>query len=163
MRMEHLLNGPNKTYNQPLPITKNIDKKIISNTKTKLGFDKIYVINLERRTDRRVRIESALNDLGIEYTIFNAIDALKIDIDYIKSLGIQSIPNYTDPYNNRPLNYGEISCFLSHYFIWKEMIENKYEKIIILEDDARFVMKFKSVLLNLIKGLSTENIEWELM
>jgi collagen beta-1,O-galactosyltransferase len=121
LRMEHLLNGPNKTYNKPLPITKFIDKNFSEKTPSKLVYDKIYIINLERRHDRRERIEAALNELNIEYQIFNAIDAKKINESYIESLGIKILPNYKDPYHDRSLNYGEISCFLSHYFIWKEV------------------------------------------
>jgi collagen beta-1,O-galactosyltransferase len=121
LRMEYLLNGQNKTYNKPLPITKFIDKQLLEKTSTNLGFDKIYIINLERRSDRRERIEAALNELNLEYKIFNAIDAKKIDESYIDSLGIKILPDYKDPYHDRSLNYGEISCFLSHYFIWKEV------------------------------------------
>lgn len=121
LRMEHLLNGPNKAYNRPLPITKFIDQNLIEKTPSKLVYDKIYIVNLERRNDRRERIEAALNELNLEYQIFNAIDAQKINESYIESLGIRILPNYKDPYHDRSLNYGEISCFLSHYFIWKEV------------------------------------------
>lgn len=89
--------------------------------KQRMGFDKIYVINLARRPDRRIRIESALNYLRLDYEIFDAIDAKKINDSYIQSLGIALIPNYLDPYHKRPLNFGEIGCFLSHYFIWKDV------------------------------------------
>lgn len=121
LRIEHLLKGPNKTYNQPLPISQHIDYSQLEKKKSKLGFDQIYVINLERRDDRRQRIQSTLDDMGLEYKIVKAIDGKEIDDIYIKSLGIKVIPNYRDPYNDRPINYGEIGCFLSHYFIWKEV------------------------------------------
>ena len=125
-RMQHLIGGANKTYRTALPTSSylfeslpNEDKE--ANTR-KLGFDKIYVINLARRRDRRERIEAALSDLGLHYEIFDAFDAKKINDSYIHSLGIALIPNYLDPYNQRPLNFGEIGCFLSHYFIWQDVI-----------------------------------------
>lgn len=122
LKIDHLLKGPNKTYNKPLKISKNIDYDMIPKIeKTKLGFDEIYVINLERRPDRRERIESALDDLGIIYKTMKAIDGRLIDEEYLNKLGIKSLPNYKDPYNDRPLNFGEIGCFLSHYFIWQEV------------------------------------------
>jgi len=31
------------------------------------------------------------------------------------------LPGYRDPYSSRPLTRGEIGCFLSHYYIWKEV------------------------------------------
>lgn len=122
LRIEHLLKGPNKTYNTPLKVSKNIDENLILKAKqTKLGFDEIYIINLERRQDRRKRIESTLDDLGITYKIVKAVDGRTINDEYLNELGIKSLPNYKDPYNDRPLNYGEIGCFLSHFFIWKEV------------------------------------------
>lgn len=134
LRIEHLLKGPNKTYNMPLKISKNIDENLIFKAKkTKLGFDEIYIINLERRKDRRERIESTLDDLGISYKFVKAVDGRTINEEYLNELGIKSLPNYKDPYNDRPLNYGEIGCFLSHFFIWKEVFffNNLKNKIVI--------------------------------
>lgn len=123
LRIEHLLKGPNKTYKEPLPISAHIDYGTFFNKKnSKLGFDEIYVINLERREDRRNRIQATLDDLGVDFKVFKAVDGTKIDESYIKSLGIKTVPNYQDPYSGRQVNYGEIGCFLSHYFIWKEVI-----------------------------------------
>ena len=124
VRMEHLLNGPNKTFNRPLAVTKHIQPSAAKKRRTKLGFDQIYVINLERRPDRKSRIESALDDLNISFKTAKATDSRAITDAYLKSLNIQIIPNYKDPYNERPMNYGEIACFLSHYFIWQEVLLN---------------------------------------
>lgn len=43
-------------------------------TKDKLGFDEIFLINLERRPDRRLRMEWSLNQLGLEHKLVNAVD-----------------------------------------------------------------------------------------
>ena len=43
------------------------------------------------------------------------------------------------------------------------MIEKGYERIIILEDDARFVVKFKSVLVHLLNEMKEKNIEWDFL
>lgn len=121
LRIEHLLKGPNKTYNEPLRMSEYALKDFPKKTKTKLGFDQIYVINLERRPDRLNRIQSTLEDLNLDFKVFKAIDGKSINEDYIKNLGIKVVPNYRDPYYDRSLNYGEIGCFLSHYFIWQEV------------------------------------------
>ena len=73
--IEHLLMGVNKTYNRPLPQSQNIDYATFSNKKkTRLGFDEIYVINLARREDRRDRIESTFEEMGVDFRIFEAVD-----------------------------------------------------------------------------------------
>ena len=124
LKVQHLFNGPNKTYNVPLPISKHIQDYVnikLPETKTKLGFDEIYVINLERRQDRRNVITALLDSIGVSFKLIKAVDGKEIDFDFIKNLGINVLPEYKDPYYDRTMNYGEIGCFLSHYFIWKEV------------------------------------------
>ena len=125
LKIEHLTKGPNKTYNSPLPISKHIKdyaQEKLTLAKTKLGFDEIYVINLERRSDRREVIKTTLDYLGVSFKLVKAVDGTTINDEYIKGLAINVLPGYKDPYNDRTMNYGEIGCFLSHYFIWKEVI-----------------------------------------
>lgn len=43
-------------------------------SKSKLGFDEIFLINLERRPERRSRMEWSLNHLGLEHKLVNAVD-----------------------------------------------------------------------------------------
>jgi len=38
----------------------------------------IYLINLERRPDRRIMMEQALAELGIEYKYFPAVDGRSV-------------------------------------------------------------------------------------
>ena len=122
LRIEHLLNGQNKSYNEPLPISQYVDKSFLfSEPKSKLGFDEIYIINLERRPDRKKRISSTLDDLGLSYKIINAVDGQKLTKAHLQELGIEILPNYKDPYRGRSLTLGEIGCFLSHFIIWVDV------------------------------------------
>ena len=124
LKTEHLLKGFNKTYNRPLPISKHIEEYVrekLTLTKNKLGFDEIYAINLERRSDRRDVIKTTFDYMDVSFKLVKAVDGKVIDDEYIKKLGISVLPGYKDPYNDRSMNYGEIGCFLSHYFIWKEV------------------------------------------
>lgn len=43
------------------------------------------------------------------------------------------------------------------------MVSNNYQKIIILEDDARFILNFNNVLNNLMKSISQKQLFWDLM
>lgn len=189
LRIEHLLRGPNKTYNPTLPVSQHIDyETLVNKAKTRLGFDEIYVINLPRRQDRRERIEATLEEMGVDFRIFDAVDGTTIDEEYLKKLGIKSLPDYKDPYSGRPMNYGEIGCFLSHYFIWKDVktpqtlfisiyfkfktknikndfkvIEKKHKQVLVFEDDARFVLNFKNILSDLFQKVTDKKVEWDLM
>lgn len=39
----------------------------------------------------------------------------------IKLLGVDLLSGYYDPFSGRSLTKGEVGCFLSHFFIWKEV------------------------------------------
>ncbi|ELU06820.1 hypothetical protein CAPTEDRAFT_153006 [Capitella teleta] len=130
---------------------------------SKLGFDQIYVINLERRPDRRVKMEQCLQELGVDHKMVNAVDGKKITKDQLDALAYEMLPNYEDPHLKRMLTMGEIGCFLSHYFIWKDMLDNNYERIIILEDDVRFGLYFKTKLFSTLAEADELDIKWDLM
>jgi collagen beta-1,O-galactosyltransferase len=66
-------------------------------------------------------MEQTLDELNLSYNMTKAIDGKKINESYLKDLNIKIIPGYKDPYSERSLNYGEIGCFLSHFFIWKDV------------------------------------------
>ncbi|XP_077529136.1 glycosyltransferase 25 family member-like [Haemaphysalis longicornis] len=71
------------------------------------------------------------------------------------------LPEYADPYHNRPITAGEIGCFMSHYNIWKDMIENQHRIAIIFEDDIRFEPYFRTK----VAALLTEvrHLDWDLI
>jgi hypothetical protein len=83
-------------------------------------FEKIYCISLKRRTDRREKISSHLNSLGIDFEFFDAIDGKEI----------QNV--------NPNLNHGEIGCILSHLEIYKKSISDGIGDYLIIEDDCEF-------------------------
>lgn len=39
----------------------------------------------------------------------------------MRSLGVDLLPGYQDPYSGRTLTKGEVGCFLSHYSIWEKV------------------------------------------
>ena len=48
------------------------------------------------------------------------------------------LPEFEEPYHGRPLTYGEIGCFMSHYNIWQDMVDRNLDTVLILEDDIRY-------------------------
>lgn len=78
-------------------------------------FDKVVVINLDRRQDRMDRLDPQLKELGIEYERHSAVDGKAIKVT--------------------PL----IAGTMSHVEVLKKYRD---QKILILEDDANFVEDF---------------------
>jgi GR25 family glycosyltransferase involved in LPS biosynthesis len=89
--------------------------------------DQVYVINLEKNTDRKEKIINLFEKLKINFKFFNAI--------YYKEEK-ERILNLDKYIVNSSMRDGEIGCFLSHVCIIENFIKNtNYEKICIFEDD----------------------------
>ncbi|KAJ6654623.1 hypothetical protein lerEdw1_006776 [Lerista edwardsae] len=130
---------------------------------TKMGFDEVFLINLARRSDRRERMLSALMELEIDPLVVNAVDGSALNSSDIKKLGVNLLPGYYDPFSGRTLTKGEVGCFLSHYHVWKEIVEQGLEKAVVLEDDVRFGAHFKTRLLRLMVDLEEAQLSWDLI
>jgi GR25 family glycosyltransferase involved in LPS biosynthesis len=78
-------------------------------------FDKVIVINLDRRTDRMEKLAPQLEKLDIQYKRFSAVDGKKLDIDPI------------------------VAGLRSHLQVMKQIAG---QRVLILEDDALFVEDF---------------------
>lgn len=82
--------------------------------------DKIFIINLEHRTDRWSSISNQLDRLGIKnYERFPGYIYINKDI-----------PKYI---------CGNIGCLISHFLVNTLSIDRGYKRILILEDDCKFV------------------------
>ncbi|CAD5229225.1 unnamed protein product [Bursaphelenchus okinawaensis] len=123
------------------------------------GFDKIYVINLKRRPERKKRIQKSLAMLGIEHDVFEAVDGMSLDEGTMKHVTI--LPGYLDPFHKRPLKKGEIGCFLSHYRIWKDIVDNGYERVIVFEDDIKFSENATTILREFMEDIIKRQTEWD--
>jgi len=106
----------------------------------KLG--NIIVISLERATERRKRITSQLDKLGINATIMNAIDGKSLPEHEIK----RKIDNDGRWRDGELFRSGEIGCLKSHIKALEIAKENQWDQVIILEDDVILSSDF-------IKGL----------
>lgn len=97
-------------------------------------FDKIYCINLDRRTDRfeNSSIEFSKNSLIVER--FSAIDGNNLQ-------------------ETLTLNKWERACFMSHIEILKRIIEYGYERVLILEDDIEFIDNLQYYFIGNIKSI----------
>ena len=90
-------------------------------------FDKVVVINLDKRIDRLEKISKQLDELGITFERFSAIDGT----------------------GKNPMLAGKDS----HVEVWKQ---NLGKKVLILEDDAYFVEGFQERFDEVIQTLPEE-------
>ncbi|XP_037642447.1 procollagen galactosyltransferase 2 isoform X1 [Sebastes umbrosus] len=129
----------------------------------KMGFDEIFLINLKRRSDRRDRMLSSLAVLGINATLTEAVDGKALNSSQLQAMGIDMLPGYKDPYSDRVLTRGEIGCFLSHYNIWKQVLQQDLQQVLVLEDDVRFEHRFRSRLVTIMENVQRVGLEWDLI
>ncbi|NWH34001.1 GT252 galactosyltransferase, partial [Chloropsis hardwickii] len=123
----------------------------------------IFMINLKRRKDRRDRMLRTLYEQEIAVKVVEAVDGKALNTSQLKALSIEMLPGYRDPYSSRPLTRGEIGCFLSHYYIWKEVVSRGLEKTLVIEDDVRFEHQFKRKLMRLMDDIEQAQLDWELI
>lgn len=121
------------------------------------SFDKIYLICLKENFQKRE--PSVRKNLdGIDYTIIWGVNGKTLNEEEISLLYDDTIARLLlskyilHRYGkkvDRAFTRGEIGCALSHLSIYKEIVENNYERVLILEDDAminpRFVHKLSDV------------------
>ncbi|CAI2348285.1 unnamed protein product [Caenorhabditis sp. 36 PRJEB53466] len=130
---------------------------------TKLGVDKIYLINLNRRTERLDRMHKIFDLLGVEYTVMEATDGQKLEELPAELREYQILEGYLDPITKRPMKKGEIGCFLSHYRIWQDVVKNKLQKVIVFEDDLRFAYDGLTRVREVLQDLEASRKPWDLI
>lgn len=135
-------------------------------TKEKPKIEHIYVINLDRQKDRLVNMEQELRHVmdcsGAELwnltERFPAIDAIHFlkdpikddDVDPVYTLGDQlfvepqplTLPTKVELDSPIRMSRQEVAVARSHIEVWKQVIENNYEYVLVLEDDVWFQPRF---------------------
>ena len=104
---------------------------------------KVYIINLDRNTNRLEKCSKQLDLIGIEYERFSAVDGRKIKPEEFSKC-------YNDKTARRLLGKsmtpGEIGCALSHIGIYKKIVAENIPFALILEDDAYAMPPLKKIL-----------------
>ncbi|XP_059848159.1 procollagen galactosyltransferase 1 isoform X1 [Hypanus sabinus] len=155
VQLEVMVNHPTMEPSKFLPVPPKYPDK--------MGFDEVFLINLKRRPKRRMRMLRSLYEQEIACEVFDAVDGRAFNSSQIKELGITMLAEYEDPYSGRPLTKGELGCFLSHYNIWKEIVDRGLQKSVLFEDDLRFEIFFKRRLKYLMKEVEKTKLDWDLI
>jgi len=103
--------------------------------------------------------------VGVNFTLIPAVDGKQLTDEKLVEMNIQTLSGFRDPYHKRPITKGEIGCFMSHYNIWRTVVENKLKMVAVFEDDLRFSRYFHSMLRNLVEDLQErgDGFDWDLI
>ena len=101
-------------------------------------FDKIYVLNLQKRKERLDLIQKRLSFCDIEnYEVFNGVDG-----DILEKI-------HKDVKYDSFANSAYLACSLSHLSIYNHAIEKNYKRILVIEDDCVIHKKANTIFVNL--------------
>lgn len=130
---------------------------------TKLGVDKIYLVNLKRRKERLEKMRKMFDLLGVEYSLLEATDGQELEDLPMNLKKYHILDGYEDPITKRPMKNGEIGCFLSHYRIWQDVVKMNYKKVIVFEDDLRFSHNGLTRIKEILQDLEASGKSWDLI
>ena len=88
----------------------------------------VYVINLDRAKERMETFDHRCKEIGQKYIRISAVDRNDLSIPESPGLGP-----------------GHLACYLSHYNLWKRMLDKGYPFICIVEDDAHLLRPIKDI------------------
>ena len=95
-----------------------------------LGFDKIYVINLKRRLDRKTTLIK--ENPNLDFTFIEAIDGKNLTQNELLENNLLNSSFY-DP--SGMVTMGVFACALSHKKAWDQAILDGVNNALFLEDD----------------------------
>lgn len=124
-----------------------------------MNIDKVFIINLKERKDRKDSIIKELQRVKIDdYEFFNAIRPKPEDINKWNPLFIKDIPAWFKRLNKDNMKYrlGALGCLLSHVNVIRISKERGYKHVMILEDDTKFRLENQESFFDKIKSLQAE-------
>ena len=128
----------------------------------KCNIDKVILINLKRRKDRKILMEHKLSKMNINYDLIEGIDgSLKENINnyniYLNNWNNLDKSNIDRIHNYKINTSGAYSLLLTYRKIIDMVKKNNYERILILEDDIVFHKDFYKLLNSYSNDLFKEN------
>ena len=110
--------------------------------------DKIFIINLKHRTDRKKQLINELEKQNIDqdrYEFFNGVRPTKDDVHEWSSNFCKHVINDVAPNKRDKYLIGCLGCLKSHMEIVKLSLERGYENVLILEDDTEFINDYNKI------------------
>src|SRR3989442_3393968 len=101
-----------------------------------MSIDHTFVINLKKRNDRWKTINDKFKNTNLKLERWDAV--------YGKELSSEYINQHTTDFCRNFCSNGMIGCWLSHYNLWKHIVNNNLDNVLILEDDAEPINEYNN-------------------
>jgi GR25 family glycosyltransferase involved in LPS biosynthesis len=124
-----------------------------------MKIDKIFIINLKNRLDRKKQIIKELQRVKLDnYEFFRAVKPHDKMVEEWCDKYIDPLPQWFINSGKNPNKYrcGALGCLLSHYEIIKISKERGYKNILILEDDTKFEVKDNETFIQKLESYSQQ-------
>jgi len=106
-------------------------------------FDKIYVINLDKRKDKLATRQQSFNDNNISYERFKALTPMDSFMNKKSEFFKKTFPKE---------RWGAVACTMSHRAVLEKALK-KNQSVLICEDDLYFCDNFNDILSEKLKTL----------
>ncbi len=103
----------------------------------------VFVVTLKRAVERRQRMLSHIDSLGINPRVIDAVDGRLLSAEECTKLVAPGVQ----------IHAGAIGCYLSHLQIYEQMVAERIPLALVLEDDARLNPEFVKILASGSKSL----------
>ncbi len=98
-------------------------------------FSKVYVITLQRAAERHHRLREHLN--GLNYTLLYGADNRAFSLHELAAQGIYSPQQASRRHRyGKEMSPGQVGCSWSHRMVYEEVVQQGYDKVLVLEDDV---------------------------
>lgn len=130
---------------------KNTCSKFLDLINSSINY-KTYIINLKHRTDRKEKIINTFKNTNFNFEFYDAIYGK----DLIESDEIFKL------FQNNNFDYkkGVIGCALSHFNIWKELVNSNNDFYVVFEDDISICDNFEKRFNDIIQEFLLNNYEF---
>ena len=115
-----------------------------------------WVINLDRAPQRLARIGARLDELGMPWTRFSAVEGKLVPA--AEQAALLDRPGFERRHGMTP-SLGELGCYLSHVRLMEAFLASPHEFALILEDDVRPTAALPEVL----QALMAARERWDMV
>ena len=98
----------------------------------------VSVLSLSNAYERRQHINLLFSEYQLDFKYFDAINKQQV---------AEILTKYSLIVNSKEISEVEVACYLSHYCLWQQLIDNNFPYMMVFEDDIYFSKSVK-ILLN---------------